>query len=176
MCTRKAATTWSYLAGAATCSGNAYLYGIRDPTANRRHAARMGGADRDFEFQRCTEWARACREPGPRAKATIPHYAPVGGIATFSLISFAGCSRTRQQSFVPLADESLSDDQILADPVAKIEAVGGTRTLQPLPAALSAERATARGSTSTTAELERVAEAVAAPPGSSARERAAAGG
>src|SRR5688572_15594031 len=70
-------------------------------------------------------------------------------------------------SFVhQLADESLSDEDLIADPVAKIAAVGGTRHPSiPLPEDLfMPERKNSRGlDLNDRPELERVAKAVAAP-------------
>src|SRR5688500_6534778 len=95
-------------------------------------------------------------------------YAPVGGHR--DLLAYLVrrlLENGANSSFVhQLADESLTDEEILADPVARIEGVGGTRHPSiPLPADLFApERRNSEGlDLNDRPTLERVAQAVAPP-------------
>ena len=130
--TRKAATDVSYLAVArdmlaapnirpAFASHNALT------VATIMHWA---GNDRTAEFQRLHGmgdglYERLVRERGYHCRV----YAPVGGHR--DLLAYLVrrlLENGANSSFVhQLADERLGEDQILADPVAKIAAVGGTR-------------------------------------------------
>src|SRR6186997_1808195 len=88
------------------------------------------GDSRDFEFQRLHGMGEGLyeslvRDQGYRARI----YAPVGGHR--DLLAYLVrrlLENGANSSFVhQLADESLTDEEILADPVAKIVAVGGSR-------------------------------------------------
>lgn len=88
------------------------------------------GDDREFEFQRLHGmgeglYERLVREEGYRCRI----YAPVGGHR--DLLAYLVrrlLENGANSSFVhQLADEHLSDEQLLADPVEKLAAVGGTR-------------------------------------------------
>ena len=91
------------------------------------------GAQRDFEFQRLHGMGeglfdRLVREEGYNCRT----YAPVGGHR--DLLAYLVrrlLENGANSSFVhQLADQSISEDELLADPVEKIMAVGGTRPLR----------------------------------------------
>ncbi|HEX8388382.1 MAG TPA: L-glutamate gamma-semialdehyde dehydrogenase [Sphingomonas sp.] len=168
--TRKAATDVSYLAVArdmldaenirpAFASHNALTVAtIVEWTGNRR----------DFEFQRLHGmgdglYERLVRDHGYHCRV----YAPVGGHR--DLLAYLVrrlLENGANSSFVhQLADEKLSEDEILADPVAKIASVGGSRHPSiPLPVDLFGDRRNSEGlDLADRAVLERTAEAVNRP-------------
>src|SRR3989337_598467 len=115
-------------------------------------------------------YERLVREEGYACRI----YAPVGGHR--DLLAYLVrrlLENGANSSFVhQLADEKLTDADILADPVAKIVAVGGTRHPKiPLPADLFApERTNSAGlDLNDRQELERVRQAVAVHPFASAQ-------
>ena len=130
--TRKAATDVSYLAVARDMLD---AKNIRPAFASHNALTvatlvEWAGNDRDFEFQRLHGmgeglYERLVRERGFNARI----YAPVGGHR--DLLAYLVrrlLENGANSSFVhQLADEELSDEELLADPVAKIAAVGGSR-------------------------------------------------
>jgi RHH-type proline utilization regulon transcriptional repressor/proline dehydrogenase/delta 1-pyrroline-5-carboxylate dehydrogenase len=109
-------------------------------------------------------YEKLVREGGYRTRI----YAPVGGHR--DLLAYLVrrlLENGANSSFVhQLADETMTDEEILADPVAKVEAVGGSRhPAIPLPQDLFApERRNSGGlDLDDRVELERVAKAVAEP-------------
>ncbi|MBC7986534.1 MAG: bifunctional proline dehydrogenase/L-glutamate gamma-semialdehyde dehydrogenase PutA, partial [Sphingomonadaceae bacterium] len=130
--TRKAATDVSYLACARDMLG---APGIRPAFATHNAltvATIMHWAEgpEGFEFQRLHGmgeglFERLVRERGYNCRT----YAPVGGHR--DLLAYLVrrlLENGANSSFVhQLADEELTDEELLADPVAKIAAVGGTR-------------------------------------------------
>ena len=130
--TRKAATDVSYLAVAKDMLA---AENIRPAFASHNALTvatilEWAGNSRDFEFQRLHGmgdglYERLVREQGYHCRI----YAPVGGHR--DLLAYLVrrlLENGANSSFVhQLADERLSEDEILADPVAKIAAVGGTR-------------------------------------------------
>ena len=130
--TRKAATDVSYLAVARDMLD---AENIRPAFASHNALtvatiAEWAGNRRDFEFQRLHGmgeglYERMVRDAGYHTRI----YAPVGGHR--DLLAYLVrrlLENGANSSFVhQLADERLSEDEILADPVAKIAAVGGTR-------------------------------------------------
>ena len=130
--TRKAATDVSYLACARDM-----LDAVNIRPAFASHNAltvatiiEWAGNARDFEFQRLHGmgdglYERLVREHGYHCRI----YAPVGGHR--DLLAYLVrrlLENGANSSFVhQLADERLSEDEILADPVEKIASVGGTR-------------------------------------------------
>ncbi|MEH3159104.1 MAG: L-glutamate gamma-semialdehyde dehydrogenase [Sphingomonas taxi] len=130
--TRKAATDVSYLAVAKDMLA---AENIRPAFASHNALTvatilEWTGNSRDFEFQRLHGmgdglYERLVREQGYHCRI----YAPVGGHR--DLLAYLVrrlLENGANSSFVhQLADERLSEDEILADPVAKIAAVGGTR-------------------------------------------------
>jgi RHH-type proline utilization regulon transcriptional repressor/proline dehydrogenase/delta 1-pyrroline-5-carboxylate dehydrogenase len=149
--TRKAATDVSYLACArdmldakniipAFASHNALTVAT---------IMEWAGANRDFEFQRLHGmgeglYERLVREEGYHCRI----YAPVGGHR--DLLAYLVrrlLENGANSSFVhQLADEGLSEAELLADPVEKIAAVGGTRHPSiPLPKQLFGEWANSAG-------------------------------
>jgi RHH-type proline utilization regulon transcriptional repressor/proline dehydrogenase/delta 1-pyrroline-5-carboxylate dehydrogenase len=130
--TRKAATDVSYLACARDMLAARNIYPAF-ATHNALTVATIlewAGDSRDFEFQRLHGmgeglYERLVREEGYHTRI----YAPVGGHR--DLLAYLVrrlLENGANSSFVhQLADESLTDADILADPVAKIAAVGGTR-------------------------------------------------
>jgi RHH-type proline utilization regulon transcriptional repressor/proline dehydrogenase/delta 1-pyrroline-5-carboxylate dehydrogenase len=169
--TRKAATDVSYLAGAKDMLAAKNILPAF-ATHNALTVATIlewAGTSRDFEFQRLHGMGEGLyetlvREQGYRTRI----YAPVGGHR--DLLAYLVrrlLENGANSSFVhQLADERLSDADLIADPVAKIAAVGGTRhPAIPLPTELFApERRNSRGlDLNDRPELERVAKAVAPP-------------
>ena len=171
--TRKAATDVSYLAVArdmldapnispAFASHNALTVAT---------IVEWAGNSRDFEFQRLHGmgdglYERLVRENGYHCRI----YAPVGGHR--DLLAYLVrrlLENGANSSFVhQLADERLSEEEILADPVAKIAAVGGARHgAIPLPVDLFRVADGHRNSMgldlSDRGVLERTARVVAAP-------------
>jgi RHH-type proline utilization regulon transcriptional repressor/proline dehydrogenase/delta 1-pyrroline-5-carboxylate dehydrogenase len=130
--TRKAATDVSYLACARDMLAAKNIYPAF-ATHNALTVATIlewAGKSRDFEFQRLHGmgeglYEKLVREEGYQTRI----YAPVGGHR--DLLAYLVrrlLENGANSSFVhQLADERLSDADILADPVAKIAAVGGTR-------------------------------------------------
>ncbi|MBY0519540.1 MAG: bifunctional proline dehydrogenase/L-glutamate gamma-semialdehyde dehydrogenase PutA [Sphingomonas sp.] len=130
--TRKAATDVSYLACARDMLDAPH---IRPAFASHNALTvativEWAGNSRDFEFQRLHGmgdglYERLVREHGYQCRI----YAPVGGHR--DLLAYLVrrlLENGANSSFVhQLADERLSEDEILADPVEKIAAVGGTR-------------------------------------------------
>ena len=127
------------------------------------------GDSRDFEFQRLHGMGEGLYESLVREQGYHTRiYAPVGGHR--DLLAYLVrrlLENGANSSFVhQLADESLTDADLIADPVAKIAAVGGTRHPSiPLPHDLfRPERENSWGlDLNDRPELERVAKAVAPP-------------
>lgn len=150
--TRKAATDVSYL---AVSKDMLAAKNIRPAFASHNALTvativEWAGNSRDFEFQRLHGmgdglYERLVRENGYHCRI----YAPVGGHR--DLLAYLVrrlLENGANSSFVhQLADERLSEEEILADPVAKIAAVGGTRHPSiPLPVELFApQRANSMG-------------------------------
>jgi RHH-type transcriptional regulator, proline utilization regulon repressor / proline dehydrogenase / delta 1-pyrroline-5-carboxylate dehydrogenase len=169
--TRKAATDVSYLACAHDMLAATNLY----PAFATHNALTVAtilewSTDKDtFEFQRLHGmgeglFERLVREEGYNCRI----YAPVGGHR--DLLAYLVrrlLENGANSSFVhQLADETMTDEDILADPVARIAAVGGARHPSiPLPEDLfMPERKNSTGfDLNDRAELERVAEAVSSP-------------
>ncbi|HEX2763316.1 MAG TPA: bifunctional proline dehydrogenase/L-glutamate gamma-semialdehyde dehydrogenase PutA [Allosphingosinicella sp.] len=166
--TRKAATDVSYLAAAKDMLAAKNIYPAF-ATHNALTVATIlewAGDSRDFEFQRLHGmgeglYERLVREDGFRTRI----YAPVGGHR--DLLAYLVrrlLENGANSSFVhQLADERLSDADLIADPVARIAAVGGSRhPAIPLPADLFApERPNSQGlDLNDRDELERIAKAV----------------
>jgi len=140
--TRKAATDVSYLACAREMLASPHIY----PAFASHNAltvatiSEWAGSRRDFEFQRLHGmgaglYERMVREEGYSCRL----YAPVGGHR--DLLAYLVrrlLENGANSSFVhQLADSSISEAELLADPVEKIMAVGGTpHPSIPLPQAL----------------------------------------
>ncbi len=130
--TRKAATDVSYLASARDMLDAKNIYPAF-ATHNALTVATIlewAGSSRDFEFQRLHGmgqglYERLVRESGYHCRI----YAPVGGHR--DLLAYLVrrlLENGANSSFVhQLSDETLSDADLMADPVAKIASVGGTR-------------------------------------------------
>ncbi|HEX9932236.1 MAG TPA: bifunctional proline dehydrogenase/L-glutamate gamma-semialdehyde dehydrogenase PutA [Allosphingosinicella sp.] len=169
--TRKAATDVSYLACAKDMLRASNIYPAF-ATHNALTVATIlewAGTRRDFEFQRLHGMGEGLYEPLVREGGYQTRiYAPVGGHR--DLLAYLVrrlLENGANSSFVhQLADESLTDEDILADPVARIHAVGGARHPSiPLPEDLfMPERKNSRGiDLNHMPELQRVARAVSAP-------------
>ena len=169
--TRKAATDVSYLACAKDMLAAKHIYPAF-ATHNALTVATVlewAGEARDFEFQRLHGMGEGLYESLVREQGYHTRiYAPVGGHR--DLLAYLVrrlLENGANSSFVhQLADESLSDEDLLADPVAKIAAVGGTRHPSiVLPEDLfMPERKNSEGlDLNHRPELERVAKAVAPP-------------
>ncbi|HEY0131037.1 MAG TPA: bifunctional proline dehydrogenase/L-glutamate gamma-semialdehyde dehydrogenase PutA [Allosphingosinicella sp.] len=167
--TRKASTDVSYLACARDMLAARNIYPAF-ATHNALTVATIlewAGASRDFEFQRLHGMGEGLYETLVREQGYHTRiYAPVGGHR--DLLAYLVrrlLENGANSSFVhQLADESLSDEDLIADPVAKIVAVGGTRhPAIPLPRDLFApERPNSQGlDLQDREELARVAKAVA---------------
>jgi len=169
--TRKAATDVSYLACAKDMLAAKHIHPAF-ATHNALTVATLlewAGESRDFEFQRLHGmgeglYENLVREQGYHCRI----YAPVGGHR--DLLAYLVrrlLENGANSSFVhQLADETLTDEQLLTDPVAKIAAVGGTRHPSiVLPEDLfMPERRNSEGiDLNDRPELARVAAAVAAP-------------
>jgi RHH-type proline utilization regulon transcriptional repressor/proline dehydrogenase/delta 1-pyrroline-5-carboxylate dehydrogenase len=167
--TRKAATDVSYLACAKDMLAARNIFPAF-ATHNALTVATIieyAGTSRDFEFQRLHGmgeglYENLVREQGYHTRI----YAPVGGHR--DLLAYLVrrlLENGANSSFVhQLADETLSDADLLADPVAKIAAVGGTRhPAIPLPKDLyEPVRGNSQGlDLNDRGELERVAAVVA---------------
>jgi RHH-type proline utilization regulon transcriptional repressor/proline dehydrogenase/delta 1-pyrroline-5-carboxylate dehydrogenase len=175
--TRKAATDVSYLACARDMLAAKHIYPAF-ATHNALTVATIlewAGGSRDFEFQRLHGMGEGLYEPLVREQGYRTRiYAPVGGHR--DLLAYLVrrlLENGANSSFVhQLADERLSDSDLIADPVARIAAVGGSRhPAIPLPSELFApERRNSQGlDLNDRPELERIAKAVApsldfAPP------------
>ena len=130
--TRKAATDVSYLACAKDMLAAKNIYPAF-ATHNALTVATLlewAGDARDFEFQRLHGMGEGLYESLVREQGYHTRiYAPVGGHR--DLLAYLVrrlLENGANSSFVhQLADESLTDADLLADPVAKIAAVGGTR-------------------------------------------------
>jgi RHH-type transcriptional regulator, proline utilization regulon repressor / proline dehydrogenase / delta 1-pyrroline-5-carboxylate dehydrogenase len=130
--TRKAATDVSYMAVSRDMLAAKHIYPAF-ATHNALTVATIlewAGDSRDFEFQRLHGmgeglYERLVREDGYHCRI----YAPVGGHR--DLLAYLVrrlLENGANSSFVhQLADENLSDEDLLADPVTKIAAVGGAR-------------------------------------------------
>jgi RHH-type proline utilization regulon transcriptional repressor/proline dehydrogenase/delta 1-pyrroline-5-carboxylate dehydrogenase len=169
--TRKAATDVSYLACARDMLAARNVYPAF-ATHNALTVATLlewAGDSRDFEFQRLHGMGEGLYESLVREQGYHTRiYAPVGGHR--DLLAYLVrrlLENGANSSFVhQLADESLTDADLLADPVARIAAVGGTRHPSILlPHDLfQPERENSWGlDLNDRPELERVARAVAAP-------------
>ncbi|HET9640283.1 MAG TPA: L-glutamate gamma-semialdehyde dehydrogenase [Allosphingosinicella sp.] len=167
--TRKASTDVSYLACARDMLAAKNIYPAF-ATHNALTVATIlewAGTSRDFEFQRLHGMGEGLYESLVREQGYQTRiYAPVGGHR--DLLAYLVrrlLENGANSSFVhQLADESLSDADLIADPVAKIAAVGGTRhPAIPLPRDLFApERPNSQGlDLNDRPELDRVAAAVA---------------
>ena len=149
--TRKAATDVSWLACAKDMLAAKNIYPAF-ATHNALSVATIlewAGDSRDFEFQRLHGmgdglYERLVRDEGYHCRI----YAPVGGHR--DLLAYLVrrlLENGANSSFVhQLADESLDDATLLADPVEKIEAVGGSRHPSiPLPIDLFGARRNSEG-------------------------------
>jgi RHH-type proline utilization regulon transcriptional repressor/proline dehydrogenase/delta 1-pyrroline-5-carboxylate dehydrogenase len=167
--TRKAATDVSYLACAKAMLASPHIY----PAFASHNAltvatiAEWAGARRDFEFQRLHGmgaglYERMVREEGYSCRL----YAPVGGHR--DLLAYLVrrlLENGANSSFVhQLADRSVSEAELLADPAGKIAAVGGSAHPSiPLPAAIFPGRVNSAGlDLGDALVLDRVEAAVAA--------------
>ncbi|MBV8685386.1 MAG: bifunctional proline dehydrogenase/L-glutamate gamma-semialdehyde dehydrogenase PutA [Alphaproteobacteria bacterium] len=170
--TRKAATDVSYLACARDMLAARNIYPAF-ATHNALTVATLlewAGPSRDFEFQRLHGMGEGLYETLVREQGYQTRiYAPVGGHR--DLLAYLVrrlLENGANSSFVhQLADERLTDSDILADPVAKIAAVGGSRhSAIPLPKDLfEPVRGNSQGlDLADRVELERVARAVASAP------------
>ncbi len=149
--TRKAATDVSYLACARNMLEAKHIYPAFATHNALTVATILGwaGDNRDFEFQRLHGmgdglYERLVREEGYHCRV----YAPVGGHR--DLLAYLVrrlLENGANSSFVhQLADENMSDEELLTDPVEKISAVGGTRHASiPLPIDLFGARRNSAG-------------------------------
>ena len=169
--TRKAATDVSYLACARDMLRAKNIYPAF-ATHNALTVATLlewAGDSRDFEFQRLHGMGEGLYESLVRDQGYHTRiYAPVGGHR--DLLAYLVrrlLENGANSSFVhQLADATMTDEKILADPVAKIAAVGGSRHPSiPLPNDLfRPERPNSWGlDLNDRPELARVAKAVAPP-------------
>jgi RHH-type proline utilization regulon transcriptional repressor/proline dehydrogenase/delta 1-pyrroline-5-carboxylate dehydrogenase len=169
--TRKAATDVSYLACAKDMlvAKNIYPAFATHNALTVATILEWAGESRDFEFQRLHGMGEGLYESLVRERGYHTRiYAPVGGHR--DLLAYLVrrlLENGANSSFVhQLADESLTDADLIADPVAKIAAVGGTRHPSiPLPSDLfRPERPNSWGlDLNDRPELERVAAAVTPP-------------
>ena len=149
--TRKAATDVSWLACAKDMLAAKNIYPAF-ATHNALSVATIlewAGESRDFEFQRLHGmgeglYERLVHDQGYHCRV----YAPVGGHK--DLLAYLVrrlLENGANSSFVhQLADESLDDATLLADPVVKVETVGGARHASiPLPCDLFGERRNSEG-------------------------------
>jgi RHH-type proline utilization regulon transcriptional repressor/proline dehydrogenase/delta 1-pyrroline-5-carboxylate dehydrogenase len=176
--TRKAATDVSYLACARDmlAAKNIYPAFATHNALTVANILEWAGNSRDFEFQRLHGmgeglYEHLVREEGYQTRI----YAPVGGHR--DLLAYLVrrlLENGANSSFVhQLADERLTDADILADPVAKIASVGGSRhPAIPLPRDLFGGRKNSGGiDLADREELARVALAVGKPFASSEVEK-----
>ena len=149
--TRKAATDVSWLACAKDMLAAKNIYPAF-ATHNALSVATIlewAGEARDFEFQRLHGmgeglYERLVHDLGYHCRI----YAPVGGHR--DLLAYLVrrlLENGANSSFVhQLADESLDDETLLADPIVKVETVGGARHASiPLPCDLFGERRNSAG-------------------------------
>ncbi|MFN3388525.1 MAG: bifunctional proline dehydrogenase/L-glutamate gamma-semialdehyde dehydrogenase PutA [Allosphingosinicella sp.] len=150
--TRKASTDVSYLACARDMlkARNIYPAFATHNALTVANILEWAGDSRDFEFQRLHGMGEGLYEPLVREQGYQTRiYAPVGGHR--DLLAYLVrrlLENGANSSFVhQLADESLSDADLIADPVAKVASVGGTRhPAIPLPEDLfMPERKNSRG-------------------------------
>ena len=168
--TRKAATDVSYLAVARDMLA---AKNIRPAFASHNALTvatllEWAGTNRDFEFQRLHGMGEGLYERLVRDESYHCRiYAPVGGHR--DLLAYLVrrlLENGANSSFVhQLADERLTEAEILADPVEKIAAVGGARHPSiPLPIDLFSDRKNSSGIDLSDREvLERTARAVSSP-------------
>ncbi|HEY0026842.1 MAG TPA: bifunctional proline dehydrogenase/L-glutamate gamma-semialdehyde dehydrogenase PutA [Allosphingosinicella sp.] len=167
--TRKAATDVSYLACARDmlAAKNIYPAFATHNALTVANILEWAGTSRDFEFQRLHGmgeglYEHLVREEGYQTRI----YAPVGGHR--DLLAYLVrrlLENGANSSFVhQLADERLTDADILADPVAKIASVGGSRhPAIPLPRDLFGDRLNSGGiDLADREELARLASVVSA--------------
>ncbi|MFD0946402.1 L-glutamate gamma-semialdehyde dehydrogenase [Sphingomonas canadensis] len=177
--TRKAATDVSYLA----CARDMLQAKNIVPAFASHNALTVAtilewaGETRNFEFQRLHGmgeglYERLVREQGYRCRV----YAPVGGHR--DLLAYLVrrlLENGANSSFVhQLADEHLSEEELLADPVEKIAAVGGTRHPSiPLPVDLFGEWRNSGGIDLSVREvLVQTAQGIAAAPATAGTDAA----
>ncbi|HTU10971.1 MAG TPA: L-glutamate gamma-semialdehyde dehydrogenase [Allosphingosinicella sp.] len=169
--TRKAATDVSYLACARDMLEAKHIWPAF-ATHNALTVATLlewAGESRDFEFQRLHGMGEGLYESLVREQGYHTRiYAPVGGHR--DLLAYLVrrlLENGANSSFVhQLADETLTDEDLLFDPVSRIQAVGGTRHPSiPLPEDLfEPVRGNSQGiDLNDKPELERVAAVVAEP-------------
>ncbi|MEK6638717.1 MAG: L-glutamate gamma-semialdehyde dehydrogenase [Pseudomonadota bacterium] len=169
--TRKSATDVSYLACARDMLEAKHIYPAFATHNALTVATILGwaGDNRDFEFQRLHGmgdglYERLVRDEGYHCRV----YAPVGGHR--DLLAYLVrrlLENGANSSFVhQLADENMSDEELLADPVDKVDAVGGARHASiPLPIDLFGARRNSIGiDLQDWAVLDGVASAIAKPP------------
>ncbi len=174
--TRKAATDVSYLACARDMLEAKHIYPAFATHNALTVATILGwaGDNRDFEFQRLHGmgdglYERLVREEGYHCRV----YAPVGGHR--DLLAYLVrrlLENGANSSFVhQLADENMSDEELLADPVEKVDAVGGARHASiPLPIDLFGVRRNSTGiDLQDWAVLEEVAKDIRHPSGGRGR-------
>ncbi|HEY0150145.1 MAG TPA: bifunctional proline dehydrogenase/L-glutamate gamma-semialdehyde dehydrogenase PutA [Allosphingosinicella sp.] len=168
--TRKAATDVSYLACARDmlAAKNIYPAFATHNALTVANILEWAGDSRDFEFQRLHGMGEGLYEHLVRKEGYKTRiYAPVGGHR--DLLAYLVrrlLENGANSSFVhQLADERLTDADILADPVAKIASVGGSRHPSiPLPRDLFGDRKNSSGiDLADREELARVAGAVSSP-------------
>ncbi|HEX9955074.1 MAG TPA: bifunctional proline dehydrogenase/L-glutamate gamma-semialdehyde dehydrogenase PutA [Allosphingosinicella sp.] len=149
--TRKAATDVSYLACARDmlAAKNIYPAFATHNALTVANILEWAGDSRDFEFQRLHGMGEGLYEHLVRKEGYKTRiYAPVGGHR--DLLAYLVrrlLENGANSSFVhQLADERLTDADILADPVAKIASVGGSRHPSiPLPRDLFGDRKNSGG-------------------------------
>jgi RHH-type proline utilization regulon transcriptional repressor/proline dehydrogenase/delta 1-pyrroline-5-carboxylate dehydrogenase len=182
--TRKASTDVSYLACVKDmlAARNVYPAFATHNALTVATILEWAGASRDFEFQRLHGMGEGLYETLVRGEGYHTRiYAPVGGHR--DLLAYLVrrlLENGANSSFVhQLADERLSDADILADPVAKVAAVKGSRhPAIPLPRDLFLpQRGNSEGLDLNDApELERVRRAVSAEAGEAERPPVATSG
>lgn len=149
--TRKAATDVSWLACAKDMlrAKNIYPAFATHNALSVATVLEWAGETRDFEFQRLHGMGEGLYEDLVRREGYHCRiYAPVGGHR--DLLAYLVrrlLENGANSSFVhQLADEEVSDAELLADPVAKVEAAGGRRHSSiPLPADLFGARRNSEG-------------------------------
>lgn len=149
--TRKAATDVSWLACARDMlrAKNIYPAFATHNALSVASVLEWAGDTRDFEFQRLHGMGDGLYEDLVRNEGYHCRiYAPVGGHQ--DLLAYLVrrlLENGANSSFVhQLADEHVTDDDLLADPVARVRAVGGTRhSAIPLPVDLFGDRRNSGG-------------------------------
>jgi len=169
--TRKAATDVSYLACAKDmlAAKNVYPAFATHNALTVATILEWAGESRGFEFQRLHGMGEGLYEGLVREQGYNTRiYAPVGGHR--DLLAYLVrrlLENGANSSFVhQLADERLTDADLIADPVARIAAVGGTRhpSIVLPPDLFMPERRNSEGlDLNDRPELERIAKAVAPP-------------